>query len=55
VAVKIRSAAVHATLAETYVSLDHRIYRSLTRSFLERLMRPASTSTPTPAFRSSTP
>lgn len=56
VAVKVRSAAVHATLAEAYVSLDHRIYRPLIRFFsLARLMRAASTSIPTHAFKSSTP
>ena len=55
VAVKVRSAAVHATLAEACVCLDHRIYHLLTRLLLERLMRPASTSIQTLVFKSSTP
>jgi hypothetical protein len=55
VAVKVRSAAVHATLAEAYVGLDHRTYRPLIRLFLARLMRAASTSIPTPVYKSSKP
>ena len=55
VAVKVRSAAVHAILAEAYVSLDHRIYRPLIRLLLARLTRAASTSIPTHASKSSTP
>lgn len=54
VAVKVRSAAVHATLAEAYVGFDHRTYRHLTRLCPERLMRPAFTSIPIPVFKSST-
>ena len=55
VAVKVRSAAVHAILAEAYVSLDHRIYRPLIRLLLARPTRAASTSIPTHASKSSTP
>ena len=45
VAVKVRSAAVHATLAEAYASPDRRLDRPLTRSFTAHQMRAASTST----------
>ena len=52
VAVKVRSAAVHATLAEAYVSPDHRsCHPPLIRSFPVRQTRAASMSTPTPASR----
>ena len=55
VAVKIRSAAAHATLAEAYVRPDHRIYHLLTRPIPARQTRAASTSTLTPASKSSKP
>jgi len=56
VAVKVRSAAVHATLAEAYVTPDHRIYRTSTQPPTPaHQMRAASMSTPIPVFKSSTP
>jgi len=55
VAVKVRSAAVHATLAETCVRPDHRMCRPLTCLFPAHQTRVASTSTPIPAFKSSKP
>jgi len=56
VAIKVRSAAVHATLAEAYVTPDHQIYLTSTHPPIPaHRMRAASMSTPTPAFKSSTP